>query len=215
MPVMNSPNIAIASRSVIKCCCGKICKGMRGVKMHQRSCRVILGLNNELCTDLEEQIDDNSANIPTDDQSNTSVAVDNEESSPILKNGINLPKSDSEWSTANSFFKSVLQLNGPIRSHDLNPNIKLLNDVIYNYFADNFGHVKTVPDENLVNKHKDHSVKDLKKALKNLKSANGDSEEIQYVSHTLRDKLRRNSNNCNRSMINTSVEISGVMSKTS
>ena len=40
-PVMNSPNIVISRRSVIKCCCGKICKGARGLKMHQRSCKVI------------------------------------------------------------------------------------------------------------------------------------------------------------------------------
>ena len=29
---------------LVKCCCGRLCKGNRGLKMHQRSCRVILGL---------------------------------------------------------------------------------------------------------------------------------------------------------------------------
>ena len=56
MPVMQSPNVPVSCRTVVKCCCGKICKGARGLKMHQRSCQVIHGLNYELCKDLEEQI---------------------------------------------------------------------------------------------------------------------------------------------------------------
>jgi glutaredoxin len=31
-PVMNSPNVVVSSRTVIKCCCGKVCKGARGLK---------------------------------------------------------------------------------------------------------------------------------------------------------------------------------------
>jgi hypothetical protein len=72
--------------------------------------------------------------------------------------------------------------------------IKLLNDVIYNYFADNFGHNETVPDKSMVAKYKDYTVKELKKALQNLKSNKGDLNEIKYVSRTVRDKLRNNNN---------------------
>ena len=35
-----------------------------------------------------------------------------------------------------------------------------------------FGHTETIPDKNLINKYKDHTVKNLKKALRNLKSTN-------------------------------------------
>ena len=31
----------------VQCCCGKICKGTRGLKAHQRTCRFIKGLNDE------------------------------------------------------------------------------------------------------------------------------------------------------------------------
>ena len=61
---------------------------------------------------------------------------------------------------------------------------------IYNYFVDNFGNVETAPDEKLVAKYKDHSIKDLKKALSNLKSTNSEVAEIKYVSRILRNKLR-------------------------
>ena len=116
----------------------------------------------------------------------------NDESFPELKQGINLPKNDSVWQTANDYFKFALQLNDPIRMQDVNSKIKILNDVIYNYFADNFGHNETVPDKNMVTnyKYKEYTVKELKKALQNLKSNKGDLSEIKYVSRTLRDKFR-------------------------
>ena len=31
----------------VKCCCGKICKGLHDLKMHQRNCRVIKDLKDE------------------------------------------------------------------------------------------------------------------------------------------------------------------------
>lgn len=37
---------------LVKCCCGRLCKGNRGLKMHQRSCRVVLDLNYQLRADL-------------------------------------------------------------------------------------------------------------------------------------------------------------------
>jgi hypothetical protein len=45
----------------------------------------------------------------------------------------------------------------------------------------------------MVAKYKDYTVKELKKALQNLKSNKaGDLNEIKYVSGTVRDKLRNN-----------------------
>jgi hypothetical protein len=33
---------------------------------------------------------------------------------PVLKKGVKLPKSDAEWSAADSYFKFELRLNAPI-----------------------------------------------------------------------------------------------------
>ncbi|CAB3986127.1 Hypothetical predicted protein [Paramuricea clavata] len=196
-PVMNSPNVVVSSRTVIKCCCGKVsvCKGARGLKMHQRSCRVIQGLDSEFRTDLEEQNNSDTEHIPEMDQStiNETPTVEKEDIANLRK-GIKLPKSNSEWSTANEHLKFALQSNDPITSQDLNSNIKLLNNNIYDYFAQNFGYSESVPDNSLLNKYKDYEIKDLKKALKTLKSTNGELDEIKYVSHILRDKLRSNNN---------------------
>ena len=198
-PVMNSPNIVISRRSVIKCCCGKICKGARGLKMHQRSCRVIHGLNDELYNEIEEQINIDSENVPELNQSTShEESPVNDNDVPNLRKGIKLPKSNSEWSTANEYFKFALQSNQPMRSQDLDSNIRLLNNVIYEYFATNLGYTDSIPDNSMVNKYKDCKVKDLKKALKKLKSENSEPDEIKYVSHILRDQLRLSNNN-NRS----------------
>jgi hypothetical protein len=158
-PAMNSPNVVISSRNVIKCCCGKMCKGARGLKMHQRSCRVIQGLNTELCTDIEEQNNFDTENIPEMDQSiqNEASTSDNQ-NIPDLNKGIKLPKSTLQWSTANDYFKSALQSNQPITSQDLDSNIKLLNNIVYEYFAKNFGHTDSTPDNSLVNKYKDYNT---------------------------------------------------------
>ena len=198
MPVMYSP-VRISNTNDVKCYCGKSCKGKRGLKMHQRSCRVLHGLNDELLTDLEQQSIENTDSATHATHSTVEeIHIGNDQSFPVLKKGINLPKSDAEWSTANSYFKFTLQLNAPIRVEDLSSSITQLNNMVYNYFAENYGIVEKIPDKALVDKYKDHTVKDLKKSLKQLKLSNTESREIRYVSRTLRNKLRNvNQNNLN------------------
>ena len=210
MPVINSSTFNPAKRSGIKCCCGKICKGARGLKRHQRSCRVILGSNSELCSDLNE----NTCNedITLDVHCNTAENEINE--FPRLKEGINLPKSEGEWLTANEHFKSFLNLNHPITSHEISSSITALNDLIYNYFASNFGHVEGAPDDALVKKYESHTAKELKKALKLLKATNSNVTEIKYVARLLPNSLRTSNTNNRLTTMITSIEISGVMSKT-
>jgi len=65
----------------VKCCCGKVCNGIRGLKTHQRCCRVIVGGN--LYEELVEEIAPNEDIVeqePTD-----SFGVE-------IKPGIRLPE---------------------------------------------------------------------------------------------------------------------------
>ena len=114
---------------------------------------------------------------------------------PQLKSGINLPKSDSEWLTANEYFKFTLSLNAPIRNADLNSPISILNNTIYNYIAENFGYVESLPDKSLKEKYENYNVKNLKKALKTLKTSKSNLAEIKYFSRLLRNKLDANTVN--------------------
>ncbi len=106
-PVISSPTTSVAKKTGIKCCCGKICKGTRGINMHQRSCRVILGLNSELLEDLFEQAESNNVDSEdVDDVRHAENLNSNEHDEyPKLRRGINLPKTNSEWLTANEHFK--------------------------------------------------------------------------------------------------------------
>ena len=56
---------------------------------------------------------------------NTDVANEYIEEYQHLKPGINLPKSDSQWLTANEHFKFSLPFNVPTRTADLNSTINL------------------------------------------------------------------------------------------
>jgi hypothetical protein len=135
--------------------------------MRQRSCRVVLGVNKELLKDLEEERiqDTDESYYDSGGTVNNGLNSGNYTDLPILKMGINLPILDWQWSTANEYFKLALS-NEPIKPHDLNSNIKNLNDVIYNYFTENFGQVEKNNDTNMINKYKDLTVKELKKSLK-------------------------------------------------
>ena len=193
-PVINTPRVIIPTRSAFKCCCGKVCKGRRGLKMHQRSCRLIHDMDTELHQDIVDQNDLDLSDVNEVERGNINENITTvfSDEIPVLKKGIRLPKSDSEWVTANEYFKFSLQ---PITSQDLNASIQQLNKNVYEYFAKNFGFINNNPNSLLANKYKEYSIKELKKSLKSLKSLNNDPDEIKYVSHLLRDKLRSPSNN--------------------
>ena len=77
----------------------------------------------------------------------------------------------------------------------MNSSISILNNIIYNYFAENFGYVESLPGKLLKEKYENDNVKDLKKALKTLKTSKSNLAEIKYVSRRLRNKLDANTVN--------------------
>ena len=47
------------SNSVVMCCCGKRCKGYKGLKIHQQSCKFIFGLREDLTKTLLDHVVEN------------------------------------------------------------------------------------------------------------------------------------------------------------
>ena len=150
--------------------------------MHQRSCRVVLGLNDQLRADLNDALltDQESGDVGDPLMASGVPSPQPEDHCfPKIKKGINLPKSEEQWLTANEYFKSVLSLNPPITVQNLSSRVKLLNDTVYDYFSANFSQVAQAPDESLLRKYEGKSKNDVKKSLKVLKqSANADISEI-------------------------------------
>ena len=193
--VLQEDQAPVKCNSDIKCCCGKFCKGIRGLKMHQRSCRVMDGLAKDAYEELEDEMIENSIDQDTNDIIE-SQSSQNFGDPCILKKGIKLPKSPSEWSTANDYFKSTLS-NYPIKSLDLDSNISFMSTVIYNYCVQYHGVADRYNDADLKTKYKDFSIKDLKKALKELKIINNNVQEIKFVSRQLRYLLsKKDKSNC-------------------
>ena len=100
-----------SSYKALKCCCGKVCKGARGLKMHQqRSCRVIDGMEEELQQQMTDTLNDQVYEDSVQSVENVVPRLNSEESYPDLKKGIKLPKSPLQWSIAydfNSLFQTT------------------------------------------------------------------------------------------------------------
>ena len=99
------------SNSVLMCCCGKRCKGYKGLKIYQRSCKFISGLREDLRKTLFDHVENHKrpGYGETDElnHSNQSESINIDDHSNV-KNGVKLPKTSDQWATAESFFKAKL-----------------------------------------------------------------------------------------------------------
>ena len=160
--------------------------------MHQRSCRVIKGLEQETfdSVDVNETYDDTGQN--------EHQIISN--SIPTIKPGIKLPKSDYYWKLANDFFTASLPVSELVGS-DINTVVSSMNSTIYDYFHQNFGALENPNSSHFVDKYKDCSIAMLKSTLKTLKRSKSDLTEIKYVARTIRLRLRSiNTNSSGMSM---------------
>lgn len=146
------------------------------------------------CDGVEEQMHENE-NLKNSeiDFSDSACNLNTEENFPELKKEIKLLKNENEWLTANEYFKSSLQRNGPITTQDMNSNISFLNNLIYDNFSTNFSRTESVPAAKLIKyKNHTHTVRELKRARHKLKLNNHDLSKIKYVSRKLRNRLKNN-----------------------
>jgi len=58
--ILQEDQAPITINEGIKCCCGKVCKGIRGLKMHQQGCIVLEGLASNVYDEMEEDSDSNN-----------------------------------------------------------------------------------------------------------------------------------------------------------
>ena len=119
----------------VKCCCGKQCKGLRGLKMQQRNCRV---LKKDLDKELTYHID--YGNEPLDSAEDGRIN-DYIQDLPNIKLSVKLPKSESQWDEVNVYFKATLPVN-EINSNNVNDCVSKINNTIYDYFQKAYGNIK-------------------------------------------------------------------------
>ena len=148
---------------MIQCACGNKFKGL---KKHQRSCRVIRGLDKELLSELQNISD-------FENQPDLDHYVVRSEENPTFKTWVKLPKSDEQWNLANNNFKAQFPAH-EIENKSLDDIADQFNIKVYNYMADNYGLIDNASDLDNSLKEK-YNKRKLKKCLRLLK---GNEPEI-------------------------------------
>ena len=193
-----SMKVVTNGSKIVNCSCGKQCKGLKGLKAHQHSCRTIQGLHGNLLEELDNDFNENEAECAEDIEFPTPSNICSDVNAKAdLKLGIKLPKSHIQWSIANDYFKADF-LNSPISAQNANSAIKELNYVIYNYFCTTYGPVNSNNISSFVLKYRDMNAKELKRNLRILKQSGAGLEEITFVSRKLRQILKSGNNDDNR-----------------
>ena len=79
----------------VKCTCGEQCKGLKGLKAHQRYCRVIQGLHENLIKDLDEDIYENDIDSASGELGEITFqplfSIHFDEENEGIKSEVNLP----------------------------------------------------------------------------------------------------------------------------
>ena len=140
----------------VNCSCRQMCNGFNGLKMHQHSCRVINGLAGEIV-----EIQGTVEQIVEPDRNE--IIEDN----VLIKPGVKLPKSLDQWKFANEYFRATLPV-AEIKISNLPSIINNMNNVIYKYFAQKAGLVKSAKNADLDSKYKGYSNQKPKSYLKQL-----------------------------------------------
>ena len=177
-----------------QCYCGRYFESLRGLNSHRRSCFIT---EQPYLSDLlviNDEPPDNELPLPTDvndDLLNTLPKV-------AIKHGLKLPKCKGDWDIANEYFKAHLDYTTAIS--DIDAVITTFNSKVYEYFRDNYGDISG-PSNNseLKTKYEIMSKHQLKSALRKLKNVLNKTQdlidEIKYVSHFLRSKLKPTNRN--------------------
>ena len=83
-------NRSVANVEHIHCSCGKKCKGLRGLKAHQRSCRVIKSMSDNFVDNLNNYYNELNDENNIDNNIENNLIDDNMNESPSLKYGVKL-----------------------------------------------------------------------------------------------------------------------------
>ena len=193
--------VRISNVDHVECCCGKRCKGVRGLKAHQRSCHFIKGMSSDL---ILPHVEENA----NDYDQISDVVEDMLNETPNLKPGVKLRKTDLDWREADLYFRAELPIS-EVNEHTVNDCIIKMANLVYGYFAENFGTVnkRKDSDSEYKSKYAHYSKQDLKRELMASKHQSPvDVENIKYVSRLLR-KCVQNRRQDNAKSINHDEEI--------
>ena len=130
----------------VKCCDRKICKGIRGLKMHQRTCRVVKDLTEKTFEFAEENLTGSYNN------DNYNEDMDNSITTLSLMSNLQSNYQSLMISGTRHIFFHGIATDLWIHLSSIDDSIDLMNSTIYNYFYDNIGYSEDFISDELVNK---------------------------------------------------------------
>ena len=124
-----------------------------------------------------------------------------------MKPGIKLPKTETDWKEADTYFKNVLHA-GDIISISNNISVKKMDSVIYEYFVKNFRTIdKKQLEDKLNEKYKDYEKQQLKWEFRELKKKqNKDVASVRFISNYYATKIDNKNNKIFISDHDTEIE---------
>ena len=185
----------VSGYTIVKCVCGKECKGMKRLKMHQRRCRVMDNAEVSQPPRFEYlNIDPREADIERQQEEITVESLNIFEINP----GIKLPKSNEQWIEANAYFRSIFS-HIKLQPGSLDEAINFMNNSIYDFFKFNYGACRSINQTNEnFQTYNDFTVKQLKKELAKLKHQGSALPYSTYGSGLLRSKLKTTPSGSNK-----------------
>ena len=193
---------------LIRCICGRDCKGRRGLKSHQRCCKVYqtvgqstndvttptTATSTTACTVTERDNQTSSSPVSPTSSVNASILTTVPTVTATLP-GIKLPKTKSGWEEANVFFALQHELTEIV--DDIDSYAQKFHGTVYDYFLNNYGTVRE--NKASADNFNGLSIKQLKRQLSlakiEAKTNNGiNGSHIVALSKAIRSRLaNRNS----------------------
>ena len=172
----------------VRCLCGKLCKGPRGLRVDKRFCQVFDS------QELHNLFNNDDNFIENSSVENISLKQNTPSEHCQTKPGVKLTKTNEQWSIANEYFKDTFDLSKAIT--DVDYELKTLQDNVYNYFKQTYGTVNNSDDDNTVTlgqRYSHLSKRKLKKQLAYLRAGSSEkkSPEIRYISKLIRRKYKK------------------------
>ncbi|ESO12563.1 hypothetical protein HELRODRAFT_159121 [Helobdella robusta] len=183
-------NIAVdTDNNLTTCCCGRRCKGRKGLRMHQRSCKTFKDLQNSRKSPNDPEADSKLTSSPMQQKESppppTSLPPANNITNNTPLPGIKLPKTTTHWLEANAYFHSQIATLPNIT--DINNFTTTLQTLIYNYFASNYG---TLNQKSSSKTTLDKPINKLKSELKQLKLLGRNNHNFDVQISTLSKHIR-------------------------
>ena len=109
MPTPDNDSNQVCQRNIIMCSCGKECKGVKGLKMHQRTWVRVIRVIEKMDEDQRSEFEFVNDDVYIESTNEQMIDID-QLANVRIKPRVRLPRSQDKWTAAINFFKAVFEI---------------------------------------------------------------------------------------------------------